>query len=121
MDHGRLSLLFPHSSMEWDALMKALDENGDGTIEYKELFDAIWEDKREYSRGVGAKPTVTILPAWPCSRQIWLSQFAVDRRLTSVRKSSLVSTACPSTTHRFEGGPISPRGNKVGQWTVFCP
>lgn len=51
-------VLPPHSAMEWDALMKALDENGDGTIEYKELFDAIWEDKREFSRGVGAKPTV---------------------------------------------------------------
>ena len=44
--------------MEWDVLMKALDENGDGVIEYKELFDAIWKDKAEFSRGLGAKPTV---------------------------------------------------------------
>lgn len=52
-----------YSPMEWDALMKTLDENGDGVIEYKELFDAIWKDKAEFSRGLGAKPTVNSMTA----------------------------------------------------------
>ena len=106
--------------MEWDALMKALDENGDGTIEYKELFDAIWEDKREYSRGVGAKPTVKQRRTAPLATKNDVVSPDDPLRSTSVRRSSHGSTACRSITHRFEGDQIIQRGPKGGAWTDFC-
>ena len=114
-------VLPPHSAMEWDALMKALDENGDGTIEYKELFDAIWEDKREFSRGVGAKPTVTYEKDPVADVLPQVASVVYDLRWISVRPSSHASIPCPSIIHRFEGDQIGQRNLKAEVWMAFCP